>query len=307
MAVNSITTFSITVSGFGNQLTLFYELPEVKPENWKPFIFKRSSGYPTETEIDAYFAHINDLHNYDLQKLYVFESLPTDGPDERYFDDGFVRHGTQYYYAIVLRNMDTGERSAVLQATAKPEPEISIEVPDGKELVAEAIKNLMSVVKNREGRAAKLNRDIEVVKNMNLADDLSFKTGAGFLVERVNGSEFQRYFGDRKNALEEGKEYGSIDVDVIKLTFFTDDPTKRDTMVNILRGYKPAVRNWIKNVSKGMVLDVSINIEGDGYKREIKDRAWIFMETIFSILCDSTLYYPEVKLTEHITDDGEIS
>jgi CRISPR/Cas system-associated protein endoribonuclease Cas2 len=312
--VNPITALNITASGFGNQLSILFDLPQEKPENWKVYIFKRSGTDVTDAEIAEYFARISDP-TYKFNKLWVFKdedifkSIPqkTKNKFESYLINDFeVLNGTVYYYRIVIYNPATEEYSEPVSGHESAQPEIKVDIIDSKELVSDAIKKFLDHVKNLKGEKAGLNKDVTVTKNFATIMNGGIKTGSWFLVERVNGAEYQRYWSDMQSQYSGLQNYVFTDTDVIRVTFHCqDNPDRRDTMADLFRAYKPAIRQRLLNIGEGKVKEVSINIEGDSIISFVEGSNIPVFVAVISLVIESSLTIGQEIITasSHITED----
>src|SRR4030043_592571 len=96
--------------------------------------------------------------------------------------------------------------------------------------------------------------------------------GDRIIVERVNGSNNQRFWGDIYTKHSTGIVHGDYDVDVIRLTYLTiAGNERRDLLSNIVRSRKYFYRLGLKKLG---AIDVNITIEGDYHRPDIHGENW---------------------------------
>lgn len=297
--VNPIEELLINVNSFGAQLDISFTLPDELPTNWKFFLFKRSGTDVTPEEIQDYFDNIDDLSSFQYNGLFVFDNIPNDeisttGPT--ILPDLTVINGTRYYYKAVLRDQDAPEVSAAVAANAVVANSLVVNIVDGKDLVARMLKILFNNLQDSQGNRVNANKDVQIIKNFSLEK----VTNNYIMVERINGSTNQQFWGMLYAQYQNNIMLGEVDIDVIRVTFMTYDGNhRRDNMTNIFRAYKPLIRQKLLNMSDD-VLSVQITIEGD-YFNPVGHSDIIHKGTtmIISLAIQNNAKIENTPLTEH--------
>jgi hypothetical protein len=290
--VNPLISLTIEASPIGSELDIFWELPATLPTNYKIYLFKKSGSAVPQPIIDGYFANIDDLTNFDYQGVFVFDKIKN---ETKVIADYVVVNGTHYYYSAVVRDETTPEESVAVSADATPDALIVSDILDGKDLVARAINKMFESIKDKNGVRQNLKKEIEVVKN--------FSTGPvdkdTIMVERVNGAEHQRFLGNLLHTYKNMIVLGSVDVDVIRVTFLTaGTPDRRDMISNLFRAKKFML---ITQIKKYGAKDCSAVIEGDYYNPMFHGENVIGFTVVFSLLTMVQMKYEEEEITSHIT------
>lgn len=261
--VNPIQELIINANSFGAQLDISFKLPEELPGDWKFFLFKRSGTDVTPEEIQSYFDNINNLSSYNYNGLFVFDSINNDdisltGPT--ILPDLTVINGTTYYYKAVIRDQQTEEISAAVSANGTPTAAIRTSIVDGKDAVTQVLRKLFTNLVDENGNKVNLNKDIKIIKNFSLS-----KVEQNYLmVERINGSNNQQFWGMLHAQYENNVMLGEVDIDVIRVTFITyDSNDRRDKMTNIFRAYKPFIRQKLMEIGNNDIINAQITVEGD--------------------------------------------
>ncbi len=296
--VPTLEEFKVEAVSFGGELKISWLIPQDAPTNHKVYVFKRSKTDVTQDEIDEYFENIEDLSEFDYNGLMVYDRLQTsEGIRDYYFKDLTVINGIKYYYKAVIRDEDSGEVGIPLSANATPVPDLRIDVKDGKELAAKIIEKTLDNVYDRQGNKVGLGKDIKVVKNW--AYDVPFDNF--FAIERINGSNEQRYWGQIFAKMRGGSVYGGDDTDVIRATFITiDTPQRRDVVCNIMRAQKEFMIMYAKKALK--LRNIDVVIEGDSYRPEIHGVNAVAFSMIFMMTLKNRMLVPE-EILIHIFGD----
>jgi len=304
--VNSVTTLYVTANAFGGQLDITFDLPATLPTNWKYYMFRRSGTDITQAEIDSYFTNIQNLANFNYNGLFVFDNFnPQDLllTGSNIYPDYKVLSKTVYYYKAVIRDEDTGEYSTAISANGTPQSTIKVNIKDGKELVAEAIKKMFDNILNADGKKVKLSRDIKVVKNFAI-EPISDNY---VMIERVNGSTNQRYWGQQYATYQNGIIRGEVDNDIIRATFMTSDGNaRRDLVTNIFRAQKQFLMQYIKKLADYQVQDVSISIEGDYMNPQIHGVNHIGVNIVFALIIQNISYEEGYNLDTHFVNNIKV-
>ena len=296
MAVTPLVKFEVIAKQFGNQLDLLWEVPADRPTNWKVFIFQRKGANVTDEEIASYFEHIDNLTGYNYNGLFVFDKFKSEVDYSYIYSNYVVLNDEHYYYKAVIRDQETREYSAALAADATPLPTIKVRIQDGKDLVAQSLKNLFDAVKNIEGGKMLLSRDIEIYKQ--------FVLGAPkenwIMIERINGSNKHNYWGHQKNQDGQGEVFGSTDTDLIRMTFVTTAGNiRRDLMTNLFRAHKLSLERLIKALGNYKVNNCGITIEGDYYNPTIHGENAVGVTVIFALEIENEARIDELEITSH--------
>jgi len=304
--VNPVKDLSISANTFGGQLSIMFELPDSLPTNWKFYMFRRSGTDVTQAEIDDYFTNIDNLASFNYNGLFVFDNFDPndlDATGTNVYPDYKVLSKKTYFYKAVVRDETSKEYSTTVNANGVPIQTIKVNIKDGKELVAEAIKKMFDNILNADGKKVKLSRDIKVVKNFAIEP-----IGDNYvMIERVNGSVNQRYWGQQYSTYQGGIIKGEVDNDVIRATFMTSDGNdRRDLVTNIFRAQKQFLMQYIKKLADYQVQDVSISIEGDYMNPQIHGVNHIGVNIVFALIIQNIVYEEGYKLTDHITDSIEV-
>lgn len=274
--VNPITRFEAVASPFGSEVDLNWDFPVTLPANYKYYIFQRSgSDVDQVNDIDRYFQNINNLTNYNYDGCFVFDQLNPLGTSLGIYQ---VLNGLKYYYKIVIRDETSGEYSTAVGANVTPDFEVAVNIVDGKEITARAFEKMLESLTNKEGKKISKSKDIEIVKAWSfdeVKDDL-------FVIERANGSNNQRFWGDILDKHGSSLTEGDFDVDVIRITFLTiAGNVRRDLMANLVRSRKIFFRSFLKKLG---AIDVAITIEGDMGYAPPKGEAAIGFTVVFAEL-----------------------
>lgn len=296
--VNPLTRFQAEAHPYGNEVDLVWELPVTLPANYKLYIFQRAGSDVSQVnDIDRYFQNIDDLTNYNYNKCFVHDSLDALIPSLGIYQ---VVNGLAYYFKAVLRDETSGEYSTALAANATPNFEILVNIIDGKEIVDNVLKKLINSITNKEGKKIKQSNEIEVVKAFSF-DQVKSDV---FVVERVNGSNNQRFWGDAFAKYGNSVVEGDFDVDVIRVTFLTiAGNERRDLIANLMRSRKIFFRQFLKKLG---AIDTAINIEGDMYYAPVGGEKAIGFTVIFSLLIASLNKFEIVEVNEHIVTELKV-
>ncbi len=125
-----------------------WTLPTETPVNYKVYLFRRAGSDVSELEITAYFTNIENLTNYDYNKLFVFDRI---APQVEILGDQRVYNDKVYYYKAVLRDEDSGEYSTTISCNGTAHPNIKVNIVDGKDVVATAITKMFDSVYDVNG------------------------------------------------------------------------------------------------------------------------------------------------------------
>jgi hypothetical protein len=273
--MDSLLNFYSYPPAFGSEISLHWNLPAALPADYSIYLFKKKAGVITDDEINSFFA-TNVLNNAEVIQL---------KPGTIGFYDSEVVNDCKYYYKAIIRDPETGEISPSVFAENTAHPQLTVNIKDGKNIVTKAIKLLLTSVYNAEGENIKLDKDVKVIKNFSL-DSLTENI---IFVERVNGSNYAQFLGNVYAQYQSEVTLGSIDVDVVRMTFLTEgSPDRRDTMLNIFRAYKFFLTRAIKKMG---ALTCEITIEGDYYNPAVHGSAATGFQVIFSMLMSNKLTY----------------
>jgi hypothetical protein len=290
--VNPLISLTIVASPIGSELDIFWELPTTLPTNYKIYVFKKSGGAVPQPIIDDYFANIDDLTGFDYEGVFVFDRLKN---EQKVIGDYVVVNGTQYFYSAVVRDETTPEESAAVSANATPDCLMISDIIDGKDLVAKAINKMFESIKDKSGSRVNLKKEIDIVKNFSMAP-INKDT---IMIERVNGAELQRFWGNISHVYKNMVVMGTVDSDVIRVTFLTPGtPDRRDTISNLFRAKKIMLVTFIK---KQGAKDCSAVIEGDYYNPMFQGENVIGFTVVFSMIVPNQSKYEETEITSHIT------
>lgn len=291
--ITPLAALEVTAHPLGSELDIFWTLPTTLPANYKVYIFQRSQTDVTQAEIDDYFAHIADLSTFTYNGLYVFDKIKNGEAGMGVYE---VVNGLVYYYKGVIRDETSGEYSATISAHATPNADMLIEIKDGKDIVAKALKKMIDGLKNKAGLKVQLNKDIEVVKQFTMGEPKIDQ----FMVERVNGANYQSYWGNLLSAHGQSVILGEMDTDVIRATYITiSGPDRRDLMTNILRGRKVFLKTMIKKLES---IDCQVTIEGDYYNPAFHGANVLGVTMIFTLLIENKTKIDYTEINAHITD-----
>jgi putative transposon-encoded protein len=283
------TNLIISASEFGSELDISWELPiGGLPKDSKTFVFKRTGSEPTIDEIDSYFQNINDLTNFPYRGLFVFDQLNY-GID--FIVDYRVINGLAYHYKVIIRDSD-GNYSPhdLCYAIGVPNSLLQVNVKDGKEIVATAIEKMFENVVDKNGNHVKLNKDIKIIKKF-AAEQIDSNY---VMIERVNGSNFQQFWGNQYGAGNGGKFLGDYDVDVIRATYMNwESSDRRDIITNIFRASKYFLTRAIKSLG---ATDVKITIEGDYYNPMLHGVDAVGTSVIFNIVILNQAFLSEDQI-----------
>lgn len=294
--VNPLESLKIIASPIGSELDIYWELPAVLPDNYKLYVFKKNGSAPPQTAIEGYFDNINDLPaaNQILKDagVFVFDRILN---ENQVIADYVVINGTDYYYSAVIRDETTPEISDIITEHAIPDCLLVTDIIDGKDVVAKAIDKMLESIKFKNGERANLKKDIDVVKQFTLVPNKDT-----IMIERSNAAENQRFFGNQYATYKNMIMLGSVDSDIIRVTFLTPgNAERRDTIANIFRNKKFMLNTWIKEQG---VKDCGIVVEGDYYNPMFHGENVIGFTVIFSLLAETITKYEETPITQHITD-----
>jgi len=291
--ITPLTTLEVTPHQLGSELDVFWGLPTVLPTNYKVYIFQRSQTDVTPEEIADYFAHIADLSTFVYNGLFVFDKIQNGSEGMGVYE---VVNGLVYYYKGVIRDETTGEYSATISAHTTPNADVLVEIHDGKDIVAKTLKKMLDGLKNKAGNKIQLSKDVEVVKQFTMGEP----KGDQFMVERVNGANYQNYWGNILSAHGRSVILGDMDTDVIRATYITiSGPDRRDLITNILRGRKPFLKIMAKKLG---ATDCQVTIEGDYYNPSFHGANVVGTTMIFNLLIENKTEINYDEINQHITD-----
>jgi hypothetical protein len=291
--ITPLASLEVTAHQLGSELDIFWTLPTTLPTNYKVYIFQRSQTDVTQEEIDSYFAHIADLSAFVYNGLFVFDKIKNGQEGMGVYE---VINGLVYYYKAVIRDETTGEYSATISANATPNADVLVEIYDGKEIVAKTLKKMLDGLKNATGKKIQVSRDIEVVKQFTMGEPRNDQ----FMVERVNGANYQNYWGNILSAHGQSIILGDMDTDVIRVTYITiSGPDRRDLMTSICRGRKPFLKIMAKKLG---ATDCQVTIEGDYYNPAFHGANVVGVTMIFTLLIENKTKIDYTEINQHITD-----
>lgn len=290
--ITPLTSLQVIPHQLGSELDLYWQIPTIVPVNYKIYIFQRSQTDVTQAEIDDYFSHIADLSAFNYNGLFVFDHLKATNGMGVYE----VINGLVYYYKAVIRDETSGEYSAAVSANAIPNADVVVDIKDGKDIVAKALKKMLDGLKNTTGKKIQISRDIEVVKNFTMGEPKNDQ----FMVERVNGANYQNYWGNILSAHANSVILGDIDTDVIRVTYITlSGPDRRDLMTNVLRSRKPFLRIMCKKLG---ATDCQVTVEGDYSNPMIHGLNVVGTTLIFTLLIENKTKIDYTEINAHTTD-----
>jgi len=291
--ISSLTDFKVTVSPWGSLLNISWKLPEILPDNYKVYVFKRSRTDVTQEEIAKYFANIHQLDNYNYNKLFVWDDLSEHITEVA---DYQVRNGITHYYKAVLRDETSGEISETVLANAIPGSLILVDILDGKALVAKSLEAMFDSLTNKKGERIKIGNEIKIVKQFTTG----VPDGDQVMVERINGSTQYRFWGNQWAAYNSTIIKGDIDADVIRATFITPgNIERRDLVANIFRSRKQMLVYMLKVMG---CKDAMVTVEGDYYNPMFHGENTVGITVIFSLLIVNKTKVPVEIINEHITN-----
>ncbi len=289
--VSPLASLLVEPSNFGGEIIISWEYPEVLPTNYKVFLFKRSNQDVTQAEIDGYFTDSNFVYN----GLFVKDDIKS------YYiklADLTVLNDTVYYYKLVIRDEDTKEYSSAVSGHATPQPKFKVNIKDGKKIVATALEKMLDNIYSAQGKKVSLAKDVKIVKHFAI-EPISDNY---FMVERINGSTQFQFVGNILQMYQSSLVSGDMDLDVIRVTFMTAEPERRDTVANILRGMKPFL---IKVCRKLGAKDCRITIEGDYYNPQVHGFNFTGFNIVLSLLIENKMIIEGQEMI-HILGDLQI-
>ncbi|OGU56270.1 MAG: hypothetical protein A2V66_07215 [Ignavibacteria bacterium RBG_13_36_8] len=297
--VNPLSKFVAKANPFGCEIDLNWLLPESLPENYKVYIFQRSkTDVDQEQDIERYFENIDNLTNYNYNGLYVIDWLE---PAMTALGIYQVKNGLKYYYKAVIRDEDSGDYSESSNANATPDFAVLVNILDGKDMVAKISKKMLDTLSTKEGTKIQLSKEFEVEKTFPMGEI----KGDRIIVERVNGSNNQRFWGDIYTKHSTGIVHGDYDVDVIRLTYLTiAGNERRDLLSNIVRSRKYFYRLGLKKLG---AIDVNITIEGDYHRPDIHGENCVGFTAVFAVLLEVMNKIEQEKITEHIVNEMKVN
>ena len=290
--ITPLASLEVTAHQLGSELDIYWELPTVLPTNYKVYIFQRSQTDVTQAEIDDYFANIADLSAFNYNGLFVFDHLKATNGMGVYE----VINGLVYYYKAVIRDETSGEYSTAIAAHATPNADVTVDIKDGKDIVAKTLTKMLDGLKNKAGNKIQISKDIKVVKNFTMGEPSSDQ----FMVERVNGANYTNYWGNILSAHGQSVILGDMDTDVIRATYITlSGPDRRDLMTNIIRGRKVFFRVMCKKLG---ATDCQVTVEGDYQNPAIHGLNVVGATLIFTLLIENKTKIDYTEIDAHTTD-----
>jgi len=284
--VNPLKTLEIKANNFGGELEINWKLPDIKPTSFRVYLFKKNQEI-TQLEIDNYFNNIEDLSAFNYGGLFVFDKLKAEVVQ---VSDITVKNDFTYFYKAVVRDEESGERSIAKGVSATPKPFIRVNVKDGKDIVAKAIEKMFDAVYDEKNNKVKLAKDIAIVKQFTIQPI----TENIVMIERVNGATAQQFWGNSINP----QVQGDIDSDIIRATFLTNNPDRRDRVTGIFRAFKPLLLRYCMT----HCIQAQITVEGDYYNPQIHGFEWVGVTVIFSLqMQNAFMLQPEEKAEFYIT------
>lgn len=290
--ITPLASLEATAHQLGSELIIYWELPAVLPTNYKVYLFQRSQTDVTQEEIDDYFDNINDLSAFNYNGLFVFDHLKATNGLGIYE----VINGLVYYYKAVIRDEDSGDYSTTVSANAIPNADVSVDIKDGKDIVAKSLKKMLDGLKNKAGNKVQLSKDIEVVKSFTMGEPKNDQ----FMIERVNGSNYTNYWGNILSAHANSVILGDMDTDVIRATYITlSGPDRRDLIVSIIRGRKAFLRIMCKKLG---ATDCQVTVEGDYQNPQMHGLNVVGVTLIFTLLIENKTKIDYTEINEVQTD-----
>jgi len=295
MPVNAPLNLKIEATGFGCELTLFWDFPSVLPSSYKTYVFRRNSTEPTDLEIASYFANIENLANYNYNGLMVFDDL--ESPEINALFDYRVYNDITYHYKVVIRDEVTKEYSEpnLCKISGVPQKKLKVNVKDGKKIVTTAITKMFQNLTDADGRKVNLAKDIKIVQNFAI-EQLALNY---VMIERVNGSSYQQFWGQQYKIGGSGVTLGDYDIDVIRATYLNWEVSdRRDRVANIFRANKFFLIWLIKALG---AVDVKISIEGDYYNPALHGADHTGFSIIFNLIIENRAFIPDIPIDEITT------
>jgi hypothetical protein len=282
--VQPLTEISIKASAFGGQLDIAWTFPEVLPDKYKVYLFRRANEAVSDNDdIARYFQNINNLVRYDYKGLWVFDRI---SPLVEIIGDQKVYNDKTYYYKAIIRDEDSAEYSEAVSAYGIPHPDIKVNITDGKDVVEQAVSRMFDSVYDVTGKKVVLSKDINIVKQFSIEP-----IGSNWvMIERVNGSTQNAFWGGILLTNKDKIQKGELDVDIIRCTFMTMDGTdRRDKAAQIFRSMK---QQLISSCKASGAYECVISLEGDYYNPQVHGVNALGFIAVFNLVIENKFQIP---------------
>ena len=289
---------------WGNQIDVYFELPDTLPENYDVIVFKRSETNVTDEEINEYFESDNSQEFRNSHRgLFVMDYLKRSGLFENtaknkfYLQDFYCRNGIDHYYRAVVKNEDTGEVSDILSANATAESQLVVDIPPVKNIIVQAIKRVLQNQKGKDGVTVDLNEEIEIKKSFSQGD---VKTDT-IMIESVNGSIYQRFLGNQMAAYGQKIKKGMLLNDVYRCVFLTiRGEDVRDKLRQVLQAYSIVIERMIHLLGARDIINAEVIVEGDYSNASIHGADALGVTMLISTIIKNTVDVNQVIETIRI-------
>lgn len=261
--VNPLRLFEVIAHPLGNQINIEWEAPETFPTAWEFILFKKAGSNVDQSDIDDFIISGTNPESLEVQ------TLPSDTTKDafRALTDFDVVNETQYYYKMVVNDTDNvAEYSTPLAANVTPSYSVTPDIVDSKEAIINVIEKILL---NYGSSPLKKAVDYDVRKAWGMPQGKEIT----LYVTRAGEQVGQRFIGDLSDVNEtEGVSFGEIDVDNILVTWSCRNAEHRDTLTNIFRETKEAIRDYLQHPDACGFQNANIVLQGDSVDRTVEDR-----------------------------------
>jgi len=260
--ISPVTELIAKIHPLGDEVDLFWQLPESLPAAFNVYVFRKETAYYTNANIAAYFADPAGS-GITPQILTGFPAVPAPYA----VADMTAENGKTYYYSIVIHDT-LASYSAKTDVTAVVASSASADVPD---TVSPIIDLIVKVLKNY-GMTEK--KDYEIHREYGLETNRP----PTFYVMRASGSIMQRFIGRAikpEQIAGEVGEHGQIDIDNIQVIWEDPSSVRRENIVKIFRESREAMHRYLVAEQGADFVYADIIIEGDVYNESVKDRVQV--------------------------------
>ncbi|MDR3625324.1 MAG: hypothetical protein P4L45_00740 [Ignavibacteriaceae bacterium] len=281
--VNPVQSLVVNPNPFGSQLDIIWVLPTDLPDNYKVYLFQKGGQDIQQQQIDDYFNAINtnaDLKTFPYNDLYVFDYLHSNWTAYSIYE---VANGLTYYYKIVIRDEESGDYSTAVSANGIPDSQILVNSSEPKDLICKVLTKTLNTIKDKSGKRLQLDKDINIVKQFTIGEPESDQ----LMIEIVNGSQYQKYWGNifHQNANE--IYFGDMDSAILRVTFLTiAGPQRRDDIQTIMRGRKFLMYRLTRGLG---AVNTEITFEGDYFNPSFHGDRAVGFTIIFNLIIENSV------------------
>jgi hypothetical protein len=274
--VDPIQNLTIESHPLGSELILRWVHPETLPASYQVIIFRRQGSRVTDEEIENYFTTLTNMDT----TLFVMNGI-SQGSQQIFDND--LENGKIYYFKAVVWNIDTNEYSTAIAGSGTPEFNAQIHALDGKELICQAIKTILSnhnMVRNHHYFLSK-------------AYPLTAPKPPYIIVMRDGDQDAQRLFGNLLSEQEGQLRFGKFAQENFTVIWGDTFSDRRDNMTNIFRAYEHAFSHLFTHQGATEVLTQT---QGDSIDTTWENALMHTCSMSIHILSECALEYTDTEL-----------